>query len=88
MEFFAFSRAVIQRHVETTRHRNHKLLKSFVCVPRACRASRNVVKVVNPHYRKRDMALLNEGKISPRVANLREIQNRSNLNHCFLAEDY
>lgn len=68
--------AIIEDHIEATRHGNDKLVQNLVCVPAALGSAGYIVKIINALDFKRYMSsAFNEGEIASWITDLGEIDN-------------
>jgi spore germination protein YaaH len=68
--------AVVQNHIETTRHCNDKLVQTLVRVPAALGSTGNIVKIINALDLKGYMSpTFNVGEIAPWVTDFGEVDN-------------
>lgn len=71
-----FLSAVVQNHVETSRHRNDKLMQMLMSVTAALGSAGNVIKIVNALDFKGDMPpAFDEREIASRLIDFRQIEH-------------
>lgn len=66
--------AIIQEDIETSGHRDNKLMQCLMSMPSTLRATWDIIQIINPLDLERDVpSALNERKVAARITNLRDI---------------
>ena len=75
---------IVQMNIERSRHSNEKLMQCFVCMAASCRTTRDIVKIIDALYIKRDMAIcLYKSQIAAQIINLWQLHDFALINHAF-----